>query len=77
MSCRAASSSGWRWPGPWLAIPALILADEPTGALDSTSALDVLRLLQDLHAAGRTVVVITHDSEVAAAAERTIRIRDG
>jgi putative ABC transport system ATP-binding protein len=60
-----------------VADPALILADEPTGALDSTSAVDVLRLLHDLHVAGRTVVVITHDSEVARAAERTIRIRDG
>jgi putative ABC transport system ATP-binding protein len=57
--------------------PALILADEPTGALDSTSALDVMRLFNELHAAGRTLVVITHDAEVADAAERTIRIRDG
>jgi putative ABC transport system ATP-binding protein len=57
--------------------PALILADEPTGALDSYSAVDVLRLLNDLHVAGRTVVVITHDADVANAAERTIRIRDG
>jgi putative ABC transport system ATP-binding protein len=57
--------------------PALILADEPTGALDSTSAQDVMSLLNELHAAGRTLVVITHDAEVAAAAERTLRIRDG
>jgi putative ABC transport system ATP-binding protein len=57
--------------------PALILADEPTGALDSASAADVLTLMDELHAAGRTLVVITHDAEVAAAAERTIRIRDG
>jgi putative ABC transport system ATP-binding protein len=60
-----------------VADPALILADEPTGALDSYSAIDVLRLLHDLHIAGRTVVVITHDPDVAQAAERTIRIRDG
>jgi putative ABC transport system ATP-binding protein len=57
--------------------PDLILADEPTGALDSVSARDVLGLFDELHAAGRTLVVITHDAEVAEVAERTIRIRDG
>ena len=57
--------------------PALILADEPTGALDSSSAQDVMTLFNELHGAGRTLVVITHDAEVADAAERTIRIRDG
>jgi putative ABC transport system ATP-binding protein len=57
--------------------PALILADEPTGALDTASAADVLTLMDEVHAAGRTLVVITHDADVAAAAERTIRIRDG
>jgi putative ABC transport system ATP-binding protein len=57
--------------------PELILADEPTGALDSTSAEDVMTLFDELHAAGRTLVVITHDAEVADAAERTIRMRDG
>jgi putative ABC transport system ATP-binding protein len=57
--------------------PALILADEPTGALDTASAADVLALMAEVHAAGRTLVVITHDAEVAAAAERTVRIRDG
>jgi putative ABC transport system ATP-binding protein len=57
--------------------PELILADEPTGALDSSSAQDVMTLFDELHAARRTLVVITHDSEVADAAERTIRMRDG
>jgi putative ABC transport system ATP-binding protein len=57
--------------------PDLILADEPTGNLDSTSAGDVLALMDELHAAGRTLVLITHDADVAAAAERTVRIRDG
>jgi putative ABC transport system ATP-binding protein len=57
--------------------PALILADEPTGALDSKSAEDVMGLLDELHAAGRTLVLITHDPDVAAVAGRTIRIRDG
>jgi putative ABC transport system ATP-binding protein len=57
--------------------PDLILADEPTGALDSTSAGDIMALLDELHAAGRTVVLITHDSDVANLAERTVRLRDG
>ncbi len=57
--------------------PELILADEPTGALDSTSAEDVMTLFDELHTAGRTLVVITHDADVADAAERTIRMRDG
>jgi putative ABC transport system ATP-binding protein len=57
--------------------PALILADEPTGNLDSVSAHDVLELLNELHRGGRTIVLITHDADVAGAAERTMRIRDG
>ena len=57
--------------------PALILADEPTGNLDSASGRDVLGVLRELHAAGRTIVLITHDPEVAAAAGRQVHIRDG
>ncbi|MGH3797284.1 MAG: ABC transporter ATP-binding protein [Pseudonocardiaceae bacterium] len=57
--------------------PALILADEPTGNLDSASTTEVLGLLAGLHAAGRTIVLITHESDVAAAAQRTVRILDG
>ena len=57
--------------------PDLILADEPTGALDSRSADDVMGLIDELHEAGRTIVLITHDAEVAGAAGRTVRIRDG
>jgi putative ABC transport system ATP-binding protein len=57
--------------------PALILADEPTGNLDSTSSADVLALLADLHAGGRTIVLITHEPDVAAAAQRIVLIRDG
>ncbi|HEY7131499.1 MAG TPA: ABC transporter ATP-binding protein [Candidatus Limnocylindrales bacterium] len=57
--------------------PALILADEPTGNLDSTSGADVLAVLRELHAAGRTIVMITHDAEVAASAGRQVHIRDG
>jgi putative ABC transport system ATP-binding protein len=57
--------------------PALILADEPTGNLDSASGRDVLAVLRELHAAGRTIVLITHDPAVAAAAERQVHILDG
>ena len=57
--------------------PALILADEPTGNLDTAAGQEVLGLLRELHATGRTIVLITHDAEVAAAATRQIHIRDG
>ena len=57
--------------------PSIILADEPTGALDSASARDVLDLMSELHHAGKTLVVITHDNEVAQAAGRTVHIFDG
>ena len=57
--------------------PAMILADEPTGNLDSRSTEDVLNLLDELHASGRTIVLITHEAEVAERAERVIHVRDG
>ncbi|MGI8664766.1 MAG: ABC transporter ATP-binding protein [Jatrophihabitans sp.] len=57
--------------------PALILADEPTGNLDSTATADVLGLLDELHQHGRTIVLITHEAEVADHAGRIVRIRDG
>jgi len=57
--------------------PALILADEPTGNLDSGSAAEVLALLDDLHGGGRTIVLITHDHDVATRAGRHLVIRDG
>ena len=57
--------------------PPVILADEPTGNLDSRSTEEVLNILKELHKSGRTVIVITHDSEIAAQAERVIRIKEG
>jgi putative ABC transport system ATP-binding protein len=57
--------------------PAVLLADEPTGALDSVSGAGVMELLRDLHAGGTTVVVITHDRDIAAALPRQVRMRDG
>jgi len=57
--------------------PALLLADEPTGALDSKSTADLLNLFDQINTSGRTVVVITHEDEVAARAKRVIRMRDG
>jgi putative ABC transport system ATP-binding protein len=57
--------------------PALLLADEPTGNLDSRSAADVLSLIEEVHAGGQTVVIVTHDSDVAARAPRQVRLRDG
>lgn len=59
------------------AAPPLILADEPTGNLDSTSGDEVMEMLRDLHREGKTVILITHDDAIAAAAERRICIRDG
>jgi putative ABC transport system ATP-binding protein len=60
-----------------VAKPAMILADEPTGALDSVATADILALFGELHDQGRTIIVITHELDVAAHAARVIRLRDG
>ena len=57
--------------------PPVILADEPTGNLDSVSSKEILQILKELHADGRTVILITHDNEIADQAKRVIRIKDG
>ena len=57
--------------------PQVVLADEPTGNLDSAATLDVLRIFADLRATGQTLVVVTHDERVAATADRLISMRDG
>ena len=57
--------------------PSVILADEPTGALDSRTGREVLSMLQDLHRQGHTVVLITHDNSIAVQAQRIIRLEDG
>ena len=57
--------------------PLVVLADEPTGNLDSASTLDVLRLFESLHEAGQTLVIVTHDARIAATADRLVTMRDG
>jgi putative ABC transport system ATP-binding protein len=57
--------------------PTLLLADEPTGALDSEGGQEVIELLSRLHAGGQTIVLVTHDAGVASAADRIVRMRDG
>jgi putative ABC transport system ATP-binding protein len=57
--------------------PPIILADEPTGNLDSRSGAEVMSILYDLHAQGKTIIIITHDDKIAASAGRVIKIADG
>ena len=57
--------------------PSIILADEPTGNLDSKTSLEIMKLFGDIHAKGNTVILVTHEEEIAAYAHRIIRLRDG
>ena len=57
--------------------PAILFADEPTGNLDSASSKEIMRILKDLHKEGHTVILITHDDQIAASAKRVIRVMDG
>ena len=57
--------------------PLIILADEPTGNLDSTSGAEILEILHKLHQQGKTLIAVTHDESIAAGAERVIRLFDG
>ena len=57
--------------------PEIILADEPTGNLDSKSTIEIMNILKDLHKSGRTVIIITHDDEIADQVDRVVRIMDG
>ena len=57
--------------------PSIILADEPTGNLDSKTSLDIMRLFEEIHLMGNTIIVVTHEEEVASHAHRILRLRDG
>ena len=57
--------------------PALILADEPTGELDTHSSAEIMSIFHQLHQDGKTIVIITHETDIAAQAQRTVRLRDG
>jgi putative ABC transport system ATP-binding protein len=57
--------------------PSLLLADEPTGNLDSTTSEEIMRVFEELHAQGQTIVVVTHEPSIAAHAERVVVLRDG
>ena len=57
--------------------PGILLADEPTGALDSKTGIEIMRLFEELHAEGNTIILITHEQEIANYAHRNIYLKDG
>ena len=57
--------------------PSIILADEPTGNLDTHTSIEIMRLFDEIHSRGNTVIVVTHEEDIAAYAHRIIRLRDG
>ncbi|MGH8076427.1 MAG: hypothetical protein ACREPE_03740, partial [Lysobacter sp.] len=57
--------------------PSILLADEPTGNLDSKTSAEIMALFDDLHAQGQTVIVVTHEADIAAHCHRTLRVSDG
>jgi putative ABC transport system ATP-binding protein len=57
--------------------PSIILADEPTGNLDSKTSVEIMKLFNEIHANGNTVILVTHEEEIAEYAHRVIRLRDG
>jgi putative ABC transport system ATP-binding protein len=57
--------------------PSIILADEPTGNLDTKTSIDIMRLFQQIHASGNTIILVTHEEDIARHAHRIIRLRDG
>jgi len=57
--------------------PDLLLADEPTGNLDTTTSIEIMALFEEIHRAGNTVVLVTHEEDIAAHAHRVVRLRDG
>jgi putative ABC transport system ATP-binding protein len=57
--------------------PAIILADEPTGNLDSKTSIEIMSLLEDIHKLGNTIILVTHEEEIAKYAHRIVRLKDG
>ena len=76
-SSPAASDSASPSPAPWWASPSLLLADEPTGNLDSQTGEEIIRLFGELNARGHTIILVTHEPRLAARCPRAIKLMDG